>query len=467
MIVMKFGGTSVEDAASIERVAEIIRARLSLEPVVVVSAMGKTTRKLLEAAESSAAGDSRSTLAVIADLKARHSSEARQLIKNTGERKVFKIIDQHFDELKKLLEGLAVLGEVPPRGLDKILSYGELLSSAIVADAMAERGIPAVLADAREFIKTDDNYGKASPLIDITNRKVQEIVRPAIDAGKVPVTQGFIGSTREGATTTLGFEGSDYTAAIVGAAMNAEDIQIWKDVSGLMTCDPAIYRRARTVKVCTFAEAAELTFFGAKVLHPKAIHPAAQKDIAVHIYNSKQPDATGTAISASAPLCSNRIKSIAYKRPVTVISASAQTVAASGRSPAADEFLKALLAAMSARQVAPLITAASALSVTFAIDARTLNDGRQRDLIEELSRSGAVTVEQNKAIVSMVGEELKPDSALVARVFGAIEQIELGAILFGPSPIALSFIVDEQNVEGVIARLHEEFFNQLDPQIFE
>ncbi len=178
MIVMKFGGTSVEDAASIERVADIIRERLGLRPVIVVSAMGKTTRKLLQAAEASASGDSRTTLAVVADLKTRHVSEARRLVKTGVERAVYQLIEKYFDELKKLLEGLAILGEVPPRGLDKILSYGELLSSAIVADALADRGVPARLIDARELIKTDDRFGGASPLLEITNRQIETLIRP-------------------------------------------------------------------------------------------------------------------------------------------------------------------------------------------------------------------------------------------------------------------------------------------------
>src|SRR5437762_1986050 len=285
MIVMKFGGTSVEDAPSIERVTEIIRERLNRQPVIVVSAMGKTTRKLLQAAEPSAAGDAKTTLGIVAALKTRHSSEARRLVKHPDGREAFALIEKHFDELKKLLEGLAVLGEVPPRGLDKILAYGELLSSALLADSLFERGIPARLFDARELIKTDDRYGSASPLFDVTDQRIRDAIRPALDSGVVPVLQGFIGSSRDGATTTLGFEGSDYTATILGAALDAEDIQIWKDVSGLMTADPEIYSRARTVKLCSFAEAAELTHFGAKVLHPKAIQPAARKNIPVHIYN--------------------------------------------------------------------------------------------------------------------------------------------------------------------------------------
>ena len=295
MIVMKFGGTSVEDAPSIERVAEIIRARLDLKPIVVVSAMGKTTRKLLQAAEASAAGDSRTTLGIVADLKTRHASEARRLVKNVEGRDVFSLIEKYFDELKKLLEGLSVLGEVPPRGLDKILAYGELLSSAVLTDALRERGIEARMLDARELIKTDDRYGCASPLFEITNQIIAAAIPRAIASGAVPVVQGFIGSSRDGATTTLGFEGSDYTATIIGAALDADDIQIWKDVSGLMTADPAIFSGARTVKLCSFAEAADLTHFGAKVLHPKALHPAARKNIPVHIYNSRKPSAAGTS----------------------------------------------------------------------------------------------------------------------------------------------------------------------------
>jgi aspartate kinase len=463
MIVMKFGGTSVEDAASVERVAEIIRARLSLKPVVVVSAMGKTTRKLLQAAESAAAGDNRSTLAVLADLKTRHLSEARRLVKDSAEREVFQIIERHFDELKKLLEGLAILGEVPPRGLDKILSYGELLSSAIVADALRERNIQARLMDARQFIKTDDRFGQASPLFDITNALTQETLAPVIEAGGVPVVQGFIGSTRESATTTLGFEGSDYTAAIIGAAMNVDDIQIWKDVSGLMTADPKMFPGARTVKVCTFAEAADLTYFGAKVLHPKAIHPAARQNISVHIYNSKKPDATGTAITRTAPSCTNFIKSIAYLRPVTIIHAKGERVA---DVPSAD-FLKTLLNTLNKYRAQPLIIAVSASSVALAIDSRETGEHTERDLIEEISLFATASREPGKAIVSLVGEELRSDTSVAGRVFKAIDEIQLGVILHGSSPISMNLVVDERDVESVIARLHEVFFAQPDPQAFE
>ncbi len=466
MIVMKFGGTSVEDAPSIERVAEIIRARLSLRPIIVVSAMGKTTRKLLQAAEASAAGDNRTTLGVVADLKTRHSSEARRLVRTSDGREVFSLIEKHFDELKKLLEGLAILGEVPPRGLDKILAYGELLSSAVLADALAERGIPAQLLDARELIKTDDRYGSASPLFEITNKRVREVIGPLVEGGAIPVLQGFIGSSRDGATTTLGFEGSDYTATIIGAAVDANDIQIWKDVSGLMTADPEVFAGARTVKLCSFAEAADLTFFGAKVLHPKAIHPAARKNIPVHIYNSKQPEASGTAITADTPRCANLIKSIAYKRPVTIINGTAASSADGSRFVSADDLLRAFVDTLANRRIQPLITSVSALNVVLAIDSRELRHGG-RDLIESVSEFGTATAEAGRAIVSIVGDGVRTEPALVGRAFKAIDDVEVGLILHGSSPISMSFVVAEGEVEKVIARLHDVFFDRLDPQVFQ
>ncbi len=463
MIVMKFGGTSIEDARSIERVIEIIRARLAEGPAVVVSAMGKTTRKLLDAASSSAAGNRPAALETVSEIRAAHASEVRRLIGDDRAGETLGLFDRYFDELNTLLEGLTILGEVPPRGLDKILSYGELLSSAIVAGAMAERGIRSRLLDSREIIKTDDRYGEASPIFEITDLNIRDTVAPAIERGEVPVLQGFIGSTREGATTTLGFEGSDYTATIIGAALDASDIQIWKDVSGLMTADPAVYADARTVKVCSFSEAGELTYFGAKVLHPKAIHPAARKNIDVHIYNSKRPEATGTVITATAPECANLIKSIAYKRPVTVVNATGD----GSRFLSPNDFLRALLDVLRRRRIRPMLTAVSASSVALAVDSNMLSDGGERDFIEEVSKFSSANLETGKAIVSLVGCELRKDPTLVGRVFKAIDRTSLDVIMHGSSPLTINLVVSERDVESVIARLHEVFFEQLDSRVFE
>ena len=464
MIIMKFGGTSVEDAASIRRVAEIIRERIHLKPVVVVSAMGKTTRKLLEAARGAAAGEKDSCSAIIQDLQSTHEAEAQSLAAKNSPN--YPAIDHLFDELERLLGGLAVLGEVPPRGLDKILAYGELLSSAIVASALKEGGINSRLLDSRELIKTDNRFGGASPIFELTNIEVNRGVGESLDRNEVPVLQGFIGSTREGATTTLGFEGSDYTASIVGAALNADDIQIWKDVPGLMTADPRLHSGARTVKLCSFTEAAELTFFGAKVLHPKAIHPAARANIPVHIFNSKQPSATGTEIRATAPRSSTPIKSIAYKRPVTLFHVTPDASAAA-QQVSANEFLRSLLLVLNRHQIDPVLTAVSASSIAVALDARGFIEHFERDLVEELKGVGKASAQSDKAIVSIVGEELRDHTGLAADLFQALDGTSLPGILRGSSPIAMNLVVDKDKVEDVVKRLHAVFFKNLDPVIFD
>ena len=294
----------------------------------------------------------------------------------------------------------------------------------------------------------------------------QENAAALVESGAVPVIQGFIGSSRDGATTTLGFEGSDYTATIIGAALDADDIQIWKDVSGLMTADPQVLSAARTVKLCSFAEAADLTFFGAKVLHPKAIHPAARKNIAVHIFNSKQPAAPGTRISSDTPPCSNLIKSIAYMKPITIINATAASSSESSSFVSADDLLRAFVDALAKRRIQPLITSVSASNVVLALDSRDLKHGG-RDLIESVSEFGTATAVGNRALVSIVGDGVRNEHSLVGKAFKAIDDIELGLILHGSSPITMSFVVAEEDVANVIARLHDAFFDQVDPQIFQ
>ena len=459
MIVMKFGGTSVGDAESIERVIEIIRGRLPRRPVVVVSAMGKTTRRLLEAAQAAAEANSREAVGILTDLHQTHAREARRLVGSGAPAEVFRVIGSYFDELEKLLQGLAILGEVPPRGLDKILAYGELLSSAILAAALSARALPARLLDARALIKTDDRFGGALPLVEATRTELRRTVVPVVEAGALAVTQGFIGSTRDGATTTLGFEGSDYTATLVGAALAAEDIEVWKDVSGLMTADPAVFAAARTVKVCSFAEAAELTYFGAKVLHPRAIHPAAQADIPVHIYNSRQPLATGTEITRSAPACGNSIKSIAYKSRVSLLRVS-------GRSLGREEFLRALLGTLGRLNLQPLVVAGSGSQAALALETPVRSGAREADLLEEVSAQGEAELHSDKAIVTLVGEELRRDAKLLERVTQAAGGIRIHLIQHGPSMIALHLVIDRGDIERLVARLHAQFFSQLDTAIF-
>jgi aspartate kinase len=314
-----------------------------------------------------------------------------------------------------------------------------------------------VLLDARDLIITDERFTRAQPIEAITYQKINEHVRPVIASGRVPIIQGYIGSTRDGATTTLGFEGSDYTAALVGAALEVSDIQIWKDVSGLMTADPAIFAGARTVKTISFAEAAELTFFGAKVLHPSAIQPARQKTIPVHIYNSKQPEATGTVITTSATAGANLIKSIAYKRPLCILNV------LSNRLFSPYDFLKAVFDILDRERLTPYIMATSEASAAIALSALE----NLEFLIEDLGHFGEVAIINQKATVSLVGENLRHARDFAATVFQHLNGLHVHMIAQGASPINFTFVVDETEVPEVIARLHGVFFRELDPNVFE
>jgi len=458
MIVMKFGGASLQDAEAIERVIEIIRGRLERRPVVVVSAIGKTTQGLLDAAEGSAAQNSKSALRAVSALERRHQDEVAKLLKGSALAAVSKAINHNFRELEKLLEGLVILGTVPPRGLDRILSYGEILSSIIVSGAMVDRGLPASQIDARRFMITNDKFGAASPLFEDTKGLLSTRVRPLLDDGLLPVTQGFIGATRGGATTTLGFEGSDYSATIIGAALDAEDVEIWKNVSGLMTTDPAIFAGARTVPRCSYAEAAELTRLGAKVLHYKAIHPAAAANIPVHILNSRKPAEAGTAVGIKGAEAITPFKSITYIRPVTLLNIFFDDQAGTASLLEASK-LRELTALLERREVSPLITIVSGMRALLAIEAKYL-EAAGTALMEELARIGRIGTERRRAIVTLVGEGSNGRIDIAARAFTAIKEIEVGLILRESSSTATSIVIDQADVERAIALLHVEFFDR-------
>ena len=301
IVVMKFGGTSVEDPAAISRTAGIVAGRLALgkRPVVVVSALAKVTDQLLRAASAAACGDRTGALAISSRLRCRHRDTAAALVKDSAE--LVSLIDQKFDSLDEILRGLAAILELTPRISDLVVSYGERISSRIVAAAFRDRGIDAAHVDAREVIVTDSQFGKAIPQDTQTEKRSEEHLRPLLDANKVPVMGGFIASNEDGITTTLGRGGSDFTGALVGGALNADSIEIWTDVDGIMTCDPRVCPEALRVKVISFEEAAELAYFGAKVLHPATILPAVKKNIPVLVLNSRNPSNEGTRIISIAP----------------------------------------------------------------------------------------------------------------------------------------------------------------------
>jgi len=311
MIVMKFGGTSVESAEAIARVAGIVRARLDRKPVVVVSAMGKTTNKLLAIAADAVAGELKPALTKLGELRELHLRESAGL-------DVEDVVEAHFQDLHALVRGLAVMRELTPRATDAISAYGERISSLIVAAHLRRCGMSAAHLDSRSVIVTDRRHTQAAPLFEETNRRLRETLVPMLKHSVV-VMGGFIAANEDGVTTTLGRGGSDYTASIIGAAIDAEEIQIWTDVDGMLTADPTVIPGAHRVKVCSFTEAAELAYFGAKVLHPATVLPAIEKNIPVRILNSRRPEVEGTLIVSDPPPCSTPIRSIACKRNITLL----------------------------------------------------------------------------------------------------------------------------------------------------
>src|SRR5882757_1081082 len=308
MIVMKFGGTSVESALALERVTGIVKSRLDRKPVVVVSAMGKTTNRLLKIANLAVTGQRDEALRELVSLRDYHLRESG----------MERTVEEHFQELTELVKGLAVLGELTPRSIDAISSFGERLSSLIVTNYFKRHGLNAAHVDSRKVIVTDRRHTQAIPLFEQTNARLAAAV-PPLTQHHVVVMGGFIAATEDGVTTTLGRGGSDFTASIVGAGIAAEEIQIWTDVDGMLTADPTICPDAHRVKMISFTEAAELAYFGAKVLHPATVLPAIERNIPVLILNSRRPEVDGTRIMSESVPCTNSAKSIACKKNIALV----------------------------------------------------------------------------------------------------------------------------------------------------
>ncbi len=319
MIVMKFGGTSVMDQTAIQRSCGIVQGRLDRKPVVVVSAMAKVTDQLLAMGRAAGAGDREQALQLSQALRDRHYNTARELLGPAAYEQFHGTLEQEFDTLDELLRGIAAVGELSPRTSDYVVSYGERLSSKMCAAAFSAMGVNSALVDAREVMITDGQHTKAVPQVEEIDARAEAIMGPMLEAGCVPVVGGFIGATRDGVQTTIGRGGSDYSAALFGAALNAEVIEIWTDVDGMMTTDPRICPEAHRIKVISFEEAAELAYFGAKVLHPATVLPAIRKNIPVRVLNSHNPANEGTLIVARAPHSRSVFKAIAAKKGITIV----------------------------------------------------------------------------------------------------------------------------------------------------
>jgi len=456
---MKFGGTSLEDAKAMERTAAIVRGRRErgLEAVVVVSAMAKVTDLLLAASSAAGRGDKVGALAIAARLRLRHNDTAAALLEEKRFVAMHAALHVEFDALDDLLRGIAAVGELTPRTNDLVVSFGERLSSRMVAAAFEQRGLNGVAVDARTCIITDTHYGKAAPLEELIEVKLRELVLPLLLEGKTPVMGGFIGATETGITTTLGRGGSDYTAALVGGGLHAGAIEIWTDVNGIMTTDPRICPDALRVKTISFEEAAELAYFGAKVLHPATILPAVQKSIPVWVLNSRNAENEGTKITAMAAKCASPFKSIAAKKKLTIIDVVASRMLMS------HGYLKAVFDVFDKYECAIDMVSTSEVSISVTVD----SNQRLPEICAELSKIADVKLEGHKALVCLVGEDIRGHNGIAGQVFTAVSHVNVRMISQGASEINMSFMIDEEDVEEAIRSLHAHFFADPDPNVFD
>jgi aspartate kinase len=456
MIVMKFGGTSVEDAAAIERAAAIVRGRLEQRPVVVVSAMARVTDALLGTGASAGRGDREAALAKARQLRERHYNVAGELLGTGIFTQFHGELEAEFDALDELLRGIAAVGELTPRTSDLVVSFGERLSARIVHAALLARGIEAELVDARDVLVTDNTHMRAVPFFEETYERLRVRVRPLAEKGRVPVMGGFIAATREGITTTIGRGGGDFSAAIAGAGLGAERIEIWTDVDGMLTTDPKLVAGARRIRVISFEEAAELAYFGAKVLHPATVLPAIQRNIPVYVLNSRNPKCEGTRIQATAPPCRNVFKAISVKKRVHLVDVAA------ARSISSQGFLKSIFDTLDRHRMSVDAVSISGVSVSLALEASDTIPA----LAADLGKLADVKYEGRKALVCLVGDNIRETPGIAAQVFGTLAGIKVRMISQGASEISLTFVVEEDQVGEVVQRLHEAFFAKLDPEIF-
>ena len=453
MIVQKFGGTSVADPEAIRRLITIVRATHERDlrgPVVVVSAMSGVTDALLTVAEAGRAGHTDEALSCLRQLRERHLAAVTALTNGGRRDDVSAFVTTHFDELHAVVRALGVLREVSGRTLDAIAACGELLNSRIVAAAIEEAGLPASWVDARRTIVTDDEHTRAAPLMRETAAALRASVMPLVDTGRIPVLGGFVGATTEGITTTLGRGGSDYSAAIFAAALNARELQIWTDVTGVLTCDPRVCPEARTLRTLSYEEAAELAYFGAKVLHPKTIQPAVDLEIPVRVCNSREPDERGTMVLPATKSTPRKIKSIAHKTGITVLHiTSARMLGAYG-------FMSAIFQIFERHRTVVDVVTTSEVSVSLTLE----NTDSLEAVVADLERIGTVDIEPDQAIVCLVGSGLRQTAGVAAQIFAAIAGFNVSMISHGASGVNLTFVVKQDEVGDVIKSLHRTFFTE-------
>lgn len=450
MIVIKFGGSSVDSAASIARVAEIVRGLRDRRPVVVVSAMAKTTRRLLEAADAAAAGDREGALAAFDEIETFHRRESHGVVPLAGRSALDAALDPFFNELRTQLDEILSTRALTPRAADAVASCGELLASTILSFALTHSGVDADWVDCRRVIVTDHEFTRARPLYGPTDARLRETLLPLLRAGRVPVVGGYVGATLQGVTTTLGKEGSDFSAAIVGAALGAEEVLIWTDVDGMRTADPRLFPGARRIRTLSFAEALELSCSGAKKPHYGTLGPASRAGVPIRILDSRHPEAQGTVIGRRNPDAPPTLKSIACRSNAHLISARA----AGGEG--SDGLLGGVFEICERFRPSLLVLEGRSDGGELALDHEDRLSEIHSALLSAVGSSAELWVTRGRTVVSLVSEDLATHPELVERTLAATRDFEPRLVLEGVAAPVVRLLADDEDLPGLIARLHAE-----------
>ncbi|MEM5948828.1 lysine-sensitive aspartokinase 3 [Spirochaetia bacterium 38H-sp] len=444
MVVLKFGGTSVQNAERMDAVLSIVENNLKNRAVLVSSATAKTTDRLIQAARAAARGDDENYQSILNVIITHHYEIAHAFLSKDYLDKATDTLQKLFSELADILKSLCEERHMSKKDLDYIQSFGERMSTFLLYYRALERGMDAFLADSREYIKTDDNYGAAQVDYQTTERLLSSFIKK--NNNKLIIMQGFIASAVDGTTTTLGRGGSDFSAAIIGAAIGADEIQIWTDVHGIMSADPRVVDNPRPIPAMSYQEAAELAYFGAKVVHPSTIQPAVEKGIPVLVKNTMAPEKPGTTITSKSP--SKGLKAITGKKHISLINIR------SYRMLNAYGFLNKIFSVFAEHKTPVDLIATSEVSVSLTID----DNSNLGAITKELSRIAKVDVEEDKSIVSLIGEDVWKSHETIIKTFSALKGIDVRMITMGSSHINLSFVVHKDKADEAVRRLHKTFF---------
>ena len=452
MIVIKFGGTSVGDATRVATAVEIVAARRDQKPIVVVSALAGITNQLIAATEAARACDADKVAEILAAVRQRHEDVAIQLVQQKVDffESFTSQLDKHIEQIHTILRGIAMLGEITLRAKDKVVAIGEKLSSVLFTYSLMMRALPGEHVDSEDVVITDARFGDASPLMPETRAAAKRVLIPLLARNLIPVMGGFIGRTVDGATTTLGRGGSDYSAAIVGAAAGADEIQIWTDVDGMMTCDPRLIPEAKVIDQISYVEAAELAWFGAKVLHPKTISPAVEMNIPVRVLNTNNITSPGTLITEAGHDGSDGPRAIALKKNVTIVHMT------SNKMLGAHGFLARLFSVFEELEISVDLITTSEVSVSVTVD----DAGNLDQLVEKLGPIAEVEILRDQCIVAVVGRRLMSDSGVGASIFDSLRGIPISMFSLGTSGLNLSIAVQEKDADRAVKSIHAALFER-------